>query len=159
MKTRKAHCLKKKNTLYNITITTLMELDRKHIKIFFYITVTASTKCCTIRNRWCEFASARVVLLSLFAVKAVLIEIDSQHHQQAHFPLHSLSWWCISHWPVFSKLNFPSWRLFKNSCLSSADITKRRQESVWQPQSIATPFIHILQALGADRPANQCPQA
>lgn len=91
--------------------------------------------------------------------QVVFSEIDVMHCQWAHFTLYQLSGWRISDWPVFSKLNFLSWRLSRTSCLYSAGITKQQPACVWQPVSIPTSFIQILQALGVDRLGNQCPQA
>lgn len=104
------------------------------------------------------FATCRTELYTA-RCQFVFSEIDVMHCQWAHFTLYQLSWWRISNWPVFPKLNFPSWRLSRTSCLYSAGVTKQPPACVWQPQSIPTSFIQILQTLGVDRLGNQCPQA
>lgn len=72
--------------------------------------------------------------------QVVFSKIDVMRCHWARFTLNQLSWWCISDWPVFSKLNFLSWRLSRSSCLYSAGITKQYPACVWQPESIPTSY-------------------
>lgn len=62
------------------------------------------------------FATCRTELYTA-RCQFVFSEIDVMHCQWAHFTLYQLSWWRISNWPVFPKLNFPSWRLSRNQLL------------------------------------------